>query len=59
MMARKESIVAKMTKGIEYLFKKNHVTWLKGHATLVGKSAGGWQVEVSGDGQSEIGRAHV
>jgi len=54
MMARKDSIVMKMTKGIEFLFKKNNVTWLKGHAMLVGKSGAGWQVEVSGDGGSEV-----
>lgn len=61
MMARKESIVAKMTKGIEFLFKKNNITWLKGHGTLIGKGAAGWQVEVSGDGPAEIaeGRAII
>nr|MCU0805678.1 FAD-dependent oxidoreductase [Burkholderiales bacterium] len=31
MMARKEAIVSKMTKGVEFLFKKNKITWLKGH----------------------------
>ena len=30
MQARKESIVGKMTKGIEYLYKKNKVAWLQG-----------------------------
>jgi dihydrolipoamide dehydrogenase len=54
MMARKDSIVLKMTKGIEFLFKKNKITWLKGHGNLVGKGATGWQVEVSGDGATEI-----
>src|SRR3954468_7963585 len=28
MQARKDSIVNKMTKGIEYLFKKNMITWI-------------------------------
>jgi len=54
MMARKDSIVSKMTKGIEFLFKKNNITWLKGHGTLIGKSAAGWQVEVAGEGATEI-----
>lgn len=31
MMARKDAIVTKMTGGIEYLFRKNKVTWFKGH----------------------------
>ena len=30
MQARKDGIVGKMTKGIEFLFRKNKVTWLKG-----------------------------
>src|SRR6185312_1745819 len=30
MQARKDSIVGKMTKGVEFLFKKNMVAWLKG-----------------------------
>ena len=36
MQARKDSIVSKMTKGIEFLFRKNKVTWLKGFGKLVG-----------------------
>ncbi|MBL8514637.1 MAG: dihydrolipoyl dehydrogenase [Betaproteobacteria bacterium] len=35
MQARKDGIVGKMTKGIEFLFKKNKVTWLKGFGKLV------------------------
>src|SRR5260363_251820 len=29
MMARKDGIVNKMTKGIEFLFRKNKIHWLK------------------------------
>ena len=36
MQARKDGIVSKMTKGIEFLFRKNKVTWLKGFGKLVG-----------------------
>jgi dihydrolipoamide dehydrogenase len=35
MQARKDAIVTKMTKGIEYLFKKNKVAWLQGFGTFV------------------------
>ncbi|MEI6737663.1 MAG: dihydrolipoyl dehydrogenase [Pseudomonadota bacterium] len=35
MQGRKDSIVAKMTKGIEFLFRKNKVTWLKGFGKFV------------------------
>ena len=36
MQARKDSIVTKMTKGVEYLFKKNKVAWLQGFGRFVG-----------------------
>jgi dihydrolipoamide dehydrogenase len=35
MMMRKDTIVAELTNGIEYLFKKNKVTWIKGQASFV------------------------
>src|SRR5690606_25841271 len=35
MMKRKESVVTGMNKGIEGLFKKNKVTWLKGRGSFV------------------------
>ena len=40
MIGRKDAIVSKMTKGIEFLFKKNKITWLKGHASLTGEAGG-------------------
>jgi len=35
MQARKDAIVTRMTKGIEFLFKKNKITWLQGFGKLV------------------------
>jgi dihydrolipoamide dehydrogenase len=35
MQARKDSIVTKMTKGVEYLFKKNKIAWLQGFGRFV------------------------
>jgi hypothetical protein len=35
MQARKDSIVTKMTKGVEFLFKKNKITWLQGFGKFV------------------------
>ena len=35
MQGRKDNIVGKMTKGIEFLFRKNKVTWLKGFGSFV------------------------
>ena len=34
MMKRKDEVVAQNTKGVEFLFKKNRVTWAKGFGTL-------------------------
>jgi len=34
MMARKADVVAQNTKGVEFLFKKNKITWAKGYGTL-------------------------
>src|SRR6476660_5140351 len=34
MMKRKDDVVGKNTKGIEYLFRKNKVTWARGRGTL-------------------------
>ena len=53
MIARKDAIVSKMTKGIEFLFRKNKIVWLKGHGRFVGQGPGGWRIEVSGGGKDE------
>ncbi len=34
MMARKTDVVAQNTKGVEFLFRKNKITWAKGFGTL-------------------------
>jgi dihydrolipoamide dehydrogenase len=44
MMKQKSDSVGQLTKGIEYLFKKNKVDWIKGAAKLAGPG----QVEVTG-----------
>ncbi|TAK91953.1 MAG: dihydrolipoyl dehydrogenase [Burkholderiaceae bacterium] len=49
MVARKEAIVTKMTKGIEFLFRKNKVTLLKGYGKFVGKTDAGYQIDVAGE----------
>ena len=46
--ARKDKIVTGLTRGIEFLFKKNKIDWIKGTARL----AGGGAVEVT-DGQTQ------
>jgi dihydrolipoamide dehydrogenase len=53
MIARKDVIVSKMTKGIEFLFRKNKITWLKGHGRFLGQSEAGVSIEVFGDKDTE------
>jgi len=48
---RKNKIVAKHAKGVEFLMKKNKVDWIKGFATFKPRGANGLlQVEVKSDG---------
>jgi dihydrolipoamide dehydrogenase len=44
MMSQKAASVAQLTKGIEFLFKKNKVDWVKGKGRITGPG----QVEVAG-----------
>lgn len=53
MLARKDGIVSKMTKGIEFLFRKNKITWLKGNGRLTGEVGEAIALEVSGAGAAE------
>ena len=56
MLARKDAIVGKMTQGIEYLFRKNKVTWVKGHGRFISREGDAIvRVEVQPDeGEPEI-----
>ena len=45
--ARKDKIVTGLTKGVEFLFKKNKIEWVRGS----GRLAGTGRVEVTADGQ--------
>ena len=47
---RKNKIVAKHAKGVEFLMKKNKVDWIKGY----GRLAGPGKVEVSTDGGKQV-----
>lgn len=42
---RKTKVVTGLTKGIEYLFKKNKIEWIKGSARLLGNG----RIDVTGD----------
>ncbi len=56
MQARKQGIVRKMTKGIEFLFRKNKVTWLKGRGRFIGYEDDAYRIEIdddNGDGANQ------
>jgi len=64
MQARKTRIVSKMTQGIEFLFRKNKITWLKGFGRFVGYEDDAYRIEVAdeegGNGQAQlVGAKHV
>jgi dihydrolipoamide dehydrogenase len=62
MVARKNTIVDKMTKGIEFLFKKNKITLLKGYAQFSGtdSESGNHLVNINKlDGQESISAKHI
>lgn len=50
MMARKERVVSTLTKGLDFLFKKNKIARIAGFGTLVDEKT----VEVSGDGGKKM-----
>ena len=58
--ARKDRIVTGLTRGVEFLFKKNKIEWIKGTARLVSQAGGPPGVEVfEGDAQMLHARRDV
>jgi dihydrolipoamide dehydrogenase len=53
MMARKDKVVTDFTKGIEGLFKKNKVTYVKGAGAITGKN------EVTVDGKDKLNTKNI
>jgi dihydrolipoamide dehydrogenase len=59
MQGRKDTIVGKMTKGIEFLFRKNKVTWLKGFGAFV-SGGDSYTIEVkNGETKEQVTAKHV
>jgi dihydrolipoamide dehydrogenase len=54
MVKRKDQIVDKMTKGIEFLFKKNKVTLIKGYAAFAGKQDSNYHLKVTNVKTNEV-----
>ncbi len=62
MQGRKETIVGKMTKGIEFLFRKNKVTWVKGFGKFAAAPVaadGTYTIEISGNGKAGDGGGSI
>ena len=53
--ARKDKVVKGLTKGIEFLFKKNKIDWIKGTGRLAGKG----KVDVTGEQKQTLNAKHV
>ena len=53
--ARKDKIVTGLTKGVEFLFKKNKIEWIRG----TGRLAGSGKVEVTGSTPRSIGAREI
>jgi dihydrolipoamide dehydrogenase len=53
--ARKDKIVTGLTKGVEFLFKKNKIEWIRG----TGRLAGSGKVEVTGSTRRSIGAREI
>ena len=57
MMASKDESVAALTRGIEFLFKKNKVDWIKGRGRIAGQ--GKVEVEAADGAKSTLETRHI
>jgi len=59
MLARKDTVVKQNNDGIQYLFKKNKVTFFHGRGSFVKAGAEGYEVKVAGATEETITGKHV
>lgn len=59
MQKRKETIVKQNNDGIQFLFKKNKVSFFHGRGAFAGASEAGYIVNVSGQGSETLTARHV
>ncbi|HVJ50939.1 MAG TPA: dihydrolipoyl dehydrogenase [Aliidongia sp.] len=57
MLARKDKVVLDLTKGVEFLFNKNKVTWIKGAGRIT--APGQVHVDLSGGGAQELATKNI
>jgi len=59
MLGRKDAVVKQNNDGIQYLFKKNKVTFFHGRGAFLSSDASGYQIAVSGKSEETISGKHV
>ncbi len=59
MLKRKDKVVRQNNEGIQYLFRKNKVSFIHGRGSLAKGGAGAWRVNVTGAAQQEIAARQV
>src|SRR5256714_1419378 len=59
MLGRKDTVVKQNNDGIQYLFKKNKVTFFHGRGSFVKGGGAGWEIKVAGAKEETIAGKHV
>jgi len=59
MIGRKDAVVKQNNDGVQYLFKKNKVTFFHGRGSFVGAKDGAYELKVAGAAEETITTKHV
>jgi len=59
MVARKDNVVKQNNDGIQYLFKKNKITFFHGRGSFVKAVEGGYEIKVAGATEEIISAKHI
>jgi dihydrolipoamide dehydrogenase len=59
MLARKDAVVKQNNDGIQYLFKKNKVTFFHGRGSFAKAAEGGYEIKVAGASEESITGKHI
>ncbi len=59
MLGRKDAVVKQNNDGIQYLFKKNKVTFFHGRGAFLSSDANGYQIAISGKSSETVSGKHV
>src|SRR5437763_2358168 len=59
MLARKDTVVKQNNDGIQFLFKKNKVTFFHGRGSFVKPAEGGYEIKVAGAAEESIAGKHI